>query len=1136
MRTVPLQEFVHAFVFREKGVKFVRLNEFSRAVLSIAYVSAAVCATANSIAVPPSVPNAYKNQASAFVENKGQWDARVQFMSQTPGINQWITSEGVVLDFNRFIAEVTSAPSRAKTGHLEGHVVKMSFVNASPCAVTGEAELEGKNNYLLGNDESKWATGVRRFAEAHAEQPYNGISVRYYVDQGSPRYDLIVKPGADPSQVGLKIEGANKVRVLDNGDLAIDTSLGTVEEKGLTAYQETGGTKTPISCRMVSDGTTVRFDTGSYDPSKPLIIDPLIYSTLVGGTNGYNYIRGLGVTSGGNAVIASYSTSTNYPITTGAYQTKNSAAFGIGEITEFNATGTKLIFSTYLGGSASQEITALTLDAQGEAVVVGETSSEDFPITSGAFQTKNSAAPFGAAGFVTKLNASGNALIFSTFLGGNDVAGSTPEALTLDTSGSVYITGETNSTSFPTSSSAYQKVPKGAGLTCFLVKLSATGKSLIYGSLVGGSKYAGGTKFDISTSVALDPSGYAYIAGYTNASDFPVSATAYQAKNNAAVVTGAGFTGFVVKFNASASALLYSTYLGGNVKDYISGLAVDSVGNAIVVGGTFSDDFPTTAGALQTADSSASNQSCGFVTKLNGAGSSLAVSTFLGGTSGTNGASYVSRITLDGSQNIYLTGAAGNEPFPTTTNAYQKATGVATNAFLTELSPGALTVLYSTLLGGYAGGPGDGGDYVALNGTNGAMIAGIATTADFPTTAGAYQSDVDTYGEGFVASFTFGPNTADMLASFNVQPSVISGEQFAATVNLSGPAIIGDGIQMSLTTSGPISAPKYIRIQHGQASDYFVIQAQTVTKATTAKVTITDGTTSLTRDITVAPLVITSVTVSENPCVGGDPSGLTATVNLNVFSGINPGGSTQVKIFAESPLVAPSVVDLDDGTNYVQFHVDTKPVVNSTGALLEAQIGTQNQYITFDVDPALKSFSISPTSVQGGNNASGTVNLFDPAHEAQQVGVYAATDTGAASYMFVPQGASTLTFPITTSPVAATTTGSMTIEVFGAKIKANITLTPPPIKSLTFKASSVVGGTSTTGTVTLDGQTAVSGDVVSLSSSSADVTVPVKVTVPFLSTSEPFQITTKKVTATTKVTITAKFGSSTVSQVLTLTP
>ncbi len=556
-----------------------------RLVLPIAF--SCVFAAALAVAKPPLAARAKAVAAggsSNFIENAGQWDSRVQFLSQTNGLNLWITSEGPVFEFNRFVPigiantsePITSVadpdslvklPGSSKgaklpglpKGYVKGHVVKMTFVNANPSAVTGQGEQKSKFNYFLGNDKTKWVSNARSYKQVTAEKPYDGISIRYTIDQGKPRYDVIVNPGADPSQVGIKIEGADDARILENGNLELKTSLGTVEERGLTAYQETPSGRTQVPCKMVMEGNTVHFDTGGYDPAKTLVIDPLVAST-------------------------------------------------------------------YLGGTSDQQAAAVALDASNNIYVAGSTDSINFPVTVGAFQS----ALVESLAFVSKLDPTETSLIYSAVFGGSNL--NAANAIAVDASGNAFIGGITASSDFPVTNGAFQShYTGGSNNVCFAVKLSASGSQLLY------STYVGGSKGDLIFGIGLDPSGNAVIAGTTASNDFPVTNGAFQTTNKVYTVGHVTFTGFVTKINSTGTGLVYSTYLGGSgnsqhIGDGIYSVGVDGSGDAVVCGASGSPDFPTTAGAYQTVNSETTDgYFTGFISKLNSSGTQLVFSTFLGG-------------------------------------------------------------------------------------------------------------------------------------------------------------------------------------------------------------------------------------------------------------------------------------------------------------------------------------------------------------------------------------------------------------------------------------------------------------------------------------------------------------------------
>ncbi|MGH7812424.1 MAG: SBBP repeat-containing protein [Candidatus Binataceae bacterium] len=318
-----------------------------------------------------------------------------------------------------------------------------------------------------------------------------------------------------------------------------------------------------------------------------------------------------------------------------------------------------LVYSTYLGGGGTDVGTAIAVDSTGDAYVTGITSSPNFPTTTGAFDTR----PCGCA-FVTKLNVAGSALVYSTYLGGS--GRDRGYGIAIDSSSNAYVTGETSSTDFPTTATAFQTSLGGKGATnAFVTKLNATGSALVY------STYLGGNGDDTGYGIVIDSSGNAYVTGQSDSTNFPITLGAFQ--------TNSGANAFVTKLNKAGSALVYSTYLGGSGNNIGTGIAIDSSGNAYVVGDTTSIDFPTTARAFQTANAGDYDA---FVTELNAAGSALVYSTYLGGSNDDQGY----RIAVDSSGNAYVAGQTDSTNFPTTSGAFQTGyTGGSDDAFVTKL-------------------------------------------------------------------------------------------------------------------------------------------------------------------------------------------------------------------------------------------------------------------------------------------------------------------------------------------------------------------------------------------------------------------------------------------------------------------
>jgi hypothetical protein len=368
------------------------------------------------------------------------------------------------------------------------------------------------------------------------------------------------------------------------------TRFGEVAMADLHTYQD-GKT---IPSAFVQKGELWAINVSTYDRSKDLVIDPLIYSTYIGGSD-WDEGYGIAVDGSGNAYVTGFTESTNYDITTGAFQT----TIGGGRdlfVTKLNANGTGLMYSTYLGGSGSDEGYSIAVDGSGNAYVTGYTQSTNYDITTGAFQTTNGGS---VDVFVTKLNATGTGLIYSTYLGGSDL--DIGYGIAVDGSGNAYVTGYTQSTNYDITTGAFQTT-NGGSVDVFVTKLNATGTGLIY------STYLGGSDYDFGLGIAVDGSGSAYVTGYTSSTNYHITTGAFQTTN------GGDRDVFVTKLNATGTGLMYSTYLGGSGSDEGYSIAVDGSGSAYVTGHTTSTNYDITIGAFQTTYGGGSADV--FVTKL----------------------------------------------------------------------------------------------------------------------------------------------------------------------------------------------------------------------------------------------------------------------------------------------------------------------------------------------------------------------------------------------------------------------------------------------------------------------------------------------------------------------------------------
>ncbi len=530
-------------------------------------------------------------------------------------------------------------------------VVRLQLVgaNATP-AVTGRDQQPGKINYFLGNDPAQWHTNIATFGRVEYDDVYPGIDLVWHGSQNQLEYDFVVAPGADPSVIRLNVSGAEHTEIDAAGDLLIHAGEPGGVSPGITlrqhkpfVYQTVGSGRQEVASRFVLEGRQVRFQVGAYDAARPLVIDPVLsYSTFLGGSSWEN---GSGIAvdpNTGDALVTGSTNSTNFPT---ANPLQGTYGGGLDDVfvTRLNAAGSALVFSTYLGGNSSDYGDALAVDpASGDVLVTGSTDSTNFP-TANPLQASNRG--FQDV-FVARLSASGSALVFSTYLGGS--GGDYGRGIAVDpTTGDAFITGQTTSTNFPTANPLQRTYGGGSG-DAFVTRLNAAGSALVFSTYLGGSirdegrdiavdpasgdalvtggtsssnfptanplqavnrggydvfvtrlsasgsalvfsTYLGGSSADLGIGIAVDPaSGDALVTGHTLSTNFPTA-------NPLQATYGGGINDvFVARLNAAGSALVFSTYLGGNSSDWGDALAVDpATGDALVTGFTASNNFPT---------------------------------------------------------------------------------------------------------------------------------------------------------------------------------------------------------------------------------------------------------------------------------------------------------------------------------------------------------------------------------------------------------------------------------------------------------------------------------------------------------------------------------------------------------------
>lgn len=647
-----------------------------------------------------------------FEKNQGQADPQVQFVAPGSAYTVFLTGNEAVLSLQQ-----PAAPGGASVvAPATGGTLRMQVVGAHAASrAVGEDELTGKVNYFLGNDPARWHTDIPTYAKVNYPDIYDGVDLVYYGSQQRLEYDFVVKPAADPAAIALAFRSADHLGIDGQGNLVLQTAAGTLLQHKPFIYQEVNGIRQAIDGGYVLRGPQqVGFRLGSYDPSRTLVIDPVLaYSTYLGGSAD-DVGNGIAVDGTGNVYLAGDATSTDFP-TASAVQ----AAYGGGTadafIAKLDPTGTTLLYATYLGGEGFDAGNGLAVDATGSVYITGKTHSREFPITRGAFEDTYRGDEFDA--FVTKLSPAGDQLIYSTYLGGND--NDAGIAVAVDSGGNAYVTGGTKSKDFPATQSAYQGVNNG-GTNAFVTELNVTGTDLLYSTFLGGSFT------DRGNAIAVDANGIVYVAGHTNSDDFPTL-------NALQPVYGGGLdNAFVAKLNPQAAnddSLLFSTFLGGSGSDKGLGLAVNRDGEIYVAGQTSSADFPTAKALQPTYGGGSSNA---FVAKIDSVGSSLLFATYLGG----SGDDRASALGLDANGNVYVTGSTSSVDFPVV-DAFQPLLEGSSDAFVAKLTSDGSTLNYASYLGG------SGDEDLPQNGVNmGALavdpagavyVTGRTTSTDFPT-------------------------------------------------------------------------------------------------------------------------------------------------------------------------------------------------------------------------------------------------------------------------------------------------------------------------------------------------------------------------------------------------------------------
>src|SRR6266481_5767425 len=915
---------------------------------------------------------AYGKVPLSFDENVGQTARNVRFMSHGAGYGLFLTSQGAVLTLHHSMAHNLSANHRAtylralrearRAGTMT--VLQMNLEGANPSSpIAGADPLHKKVNYFLGSDPRNWRTDVPSYAQVKYTGVYPGVDLIFYGNQGHLEYDFVVAPGGDPGAIQLALQGAEKIQIGAGGDLVLHVPEGTVTFQKPVVYQTVRGVRQEIAARYsLSRKQRIRFVVGKYDRSEPLIIDPVLnYSTYLGGSVRGDFGGGIAIDSKGDAFVTGATFSVNFPTTTGSFHPGplTSNANGAVFVTELNPTGTQELYSTYLAGTGDLGDfgNGIAVDANGNAYIVGETLSSpgtapsNFPVTAGAFQnTLNSTA---GNAFLTRIDttqATGAAsLVYSTYLGGSGAFAST----------------------------------SGLGFA------------------------------EEALGVAVDSSSNAYLMGTTTSNDFPTTTNGFQTilAPPAAVANGTTFVSRIDTTPGANPQLVYSTYLGGETREFGSAIALGPNNVASVTGSTDSLTYPIVAPtggvAYQTTGSAAGSAFVSLIDAGKIGTASLIYSTYLG-SGGTIGFG----IKVDGAGNNYIVGGTNSGAFPIIPGAFQPvfATGAGGEGFLSKMNPGgngSADLVYSTFFGGSGSTAGlDGLNGIAIDASNDAYVSGTTFSSNLPVfpNPGAFQT-----------SLPSGDVSAAFVAKLTLIPTVVV-----------TPSPFDFGAQPVGATSNP--------------------QIFALTNNTNVAVTFTSIATA-----GVSPAANTDFAVATDSCSPSVAAGAPCTVAVTFKPGA-AGSRTGTLTFTDSDSSSPQIVNLSGTGSATAPGVGLAPTSLSFGGqLLTTTSAAKMVTLTNTGTGALTINSIAASGDFAETSTGGTACPISPATLASGANcvtsvTFAPTALGArtGSLTFTDNaGTGTQTVPLTGTGWDFTLTAPATFTVQrGKTANFNVTITP----------------------------------------------------------------------------------------------
>jgi hypothetical protein len=1140
---------------------------------------------------------------SYFIGDESNWVrgipnyATVRYASIYPGIDAVFHGNQKLLEYD-FVLSPEANPDQIRVG----------FEDVDHLAIDSQGNLEllTAQGKITQRRPKIWQTGPRGRREVMGRYVLVGpAEVRFQIDPYDRHNALVIDPVIDYSTY-FGSSSDDRVQTIATDSTGAAYIAGSTVSAGITwgfvSKINPGGTAVVYTtylgsgvCNAAARGIAVdtgnnAIVTGYYTQTdvsgactlKRIYgakIDPTgasaVYQLVWGGSQDYG--NAVTVDGSGNAYFTG-STQGNLPTTAGVISPSGGSG-GDAFITKLAPAGA-LIYSTYLGGSLTDEGLAITVDSSGNAYVAGSTSSSNYPTTANAVQATIPNPSI--TGFVTEVNAAATQVLYSTFLGGN--TGEGIYGVAIDGQGKINVAGITNSSTFPTTANAWDRTcgTDGAcnsynnGTWHYLedafysridpLKAGTTG--LLY------STFLGGANRDLGEAIAIDKNGRAWITGRTASTDFPtVQATQ-------ATLSG-GYDSFIFQIDptqSGAASVLFSTFLGGALYEEGTGINADPLGNIYVVGYTGSTNLPV-ASALQPQSAGGND---GFVIKLSVPSAPALASVGISPTAVLAGMSATGTVTMSsapgsGSVTVALSSNSGAASVPTTVlvpagqthatfSISTSSVASATTATITATYNGAtktssllvnpplasITLNPGTVMGG-AGSTGTvtlgsaapaTGAVVTLASSNAATatvpasvtVPAGATSANFAITTNAVTAATTV---SITATYSGVSKMVNLvvnspLASITLSPSVLAGGAGSTgTVTLSAAAPAG-GAVVTLTSSNTTAAtvPASVTVAAGATSANFAITTNAVTASTSVNITATYSGASKVVTLTLNP-TLASVSLNPGTVTGG--AGSTGTVTLGTAA---PAGGAVVALTSNNAAATvPASLTVAAGATSANFAITTNAVTASTSVNITATYSGANRAVTLVVNPALASVTLSPGTVTGGAGSTGTVTLGTAAPAGGAVVALTSNNAVATvpASLTVAAGATSANFAITTNAVTASTSVNITATYSGAN-RAVTLVVNPALASVTLNPGTVTGGTSSTGTVTLGMAAPAGGAAVALASNNAAATVPASVTVAAGATTANFAITTTAVTTATTVGITATYSGASKTANLAVNP